>query len=34
MSYRGKSILGMALDAAAPYNVSTAEIQDGKVVLR
>lgn len=33
MSYRGKSILGMALDAAAPYNVSTAEIQDGKVIL-
>jgi len=34
MSYRGKSIIGMALDAAAPYNVSTAEIQDGKVILR
>ena len=34
MSYRGKSIIGMALDAAAPYNVSAAEIQDGKVILR
>ena len=34
MSYRGKSIIGMALDAAAPYNISTAEIQDGKVILR
>ena len=33
MSYRGQSILGIALDAAAPYNVSTAEIRDGVVVL-
>ena len=33
MSYRGKSILGIAMDAAAPYNVSTAEIRDGVVVL-
>jgi hypothetical protein len=34
MSYRGQSILGMAMDAAAPYNVSTAEIRDGAVILR
>lgn len=34
MSYRGQSILGIAMDAAAPYNVSTAEIRDGAVVLR
>ncbi|MEO8439941.1 MAG: hypothetical protein ABI540_06935 [Spartobacteria bacterium] len=33
MSYRGQSIIGYALDAAAPYNVSTAEIRDGVVVL-
>jgi hypothetical protein len=33
MSYRGQSIMGMALDAAAPYNVSTAEIRDGVVIL-
>jgi len=33
MSYRGQSILGYAMDAAAPYNVSTAEIRDGAVVL-
>lgn len=33
MSYRGQSIMGMAMDAAAPYNVSTAEIRDGAVVL-
>jgi hypothetical protein len=33
MSYRGQSILGIAMDAAAPYNVSTAEIRDGVVVL-
>ncbi|MGB8340929.1 MAG: hypothetical protein WCE51_05020 [Chthoniobacterales bacterium] len=34
MSYRGQSIIGMALDAAAPYSVSTAEIHDGAVILR
>ncbi len=34
MTYRGQSILGIALDAAAPYNVSTAEIRDGVVILR
>lgn len=34
MSYRGQSILGIAMDAAAPYNVSTAEIRDGVVILR
>ena len=33
MSYRGQSILGLAMDAAAPYNVSTAEIRDGAVIL-
>ena len=33
MSYRGQSILGIAMDAAAPYNVSTAEIRDGGVIL-
>ena len=33
MSYRGQSILGIAMDAAAPYNVSTAEIRDGTVIL-
>jgi hypothetical protein len=33
MSYRGQSILGIAMDAAAPYNVGTAEIRDGAVVL-
>ena len=34
MSYRGRSILSYAMDAAAPYNVSTAEIRDGAVILR
>lgn len=34
MTYRGQSILGIAMDAAAPYNVSTAEIRDGIVILR
>ena len=33
MSYRGHSILGIAMDAAAPYHVSTAEIRDGAVIL-
>ncbi len=33
LSYRGQSILGYALDAASPYNVSTAEIRDGAVIL-
>ncbi len=33
MSYRGHSILGYAMDAAAPYQVSTAEIRDGVIVL-
>lgn len=33
ISYGGQSILGYALDAAAPYNVSTAEIRDGAVIL-
>ena len=34
MTYRGQSILGIAMDAAAPYHVSTAEIRDGVVILR
>ncbi|MBA2436410.1 MAG: hypothetical protein H0V54_15250 [Chthoniobacterales bacterium] len=33
MTYRGQSILGIAMEAAAPYHVSTAEIRDGAVVL-
>lgn len=33
MSYRGNSLLGLALDAAAPYNVNTAEIRNGTVIL-
>lgn len=33
MSYRGQSVLGYAFGAAAPYNVSTAEIRDGNVIL-
>ena len=33
MSYRGRPILSYAMDAAAPYNVSTAEIRDGAVIL-
>lgn len=33
MSYRGQSILGIALEAIAPYNVSTAEVRDGSVYL-
>ncbi|MEO8044679.1 MAG: hypothetical protein ABI674_07210 [Spartobacteria bacterium] len=34
MSVGGKSIMGYALEGAAPYNVSTAEIRDGVVILR
>jgi hypothetical protein len=30
----GKSIMGYALEGAAPYNVTTAEIRDGVVILR
>lgn len=33
MSYRGQSILSYALGGAAPYNVSSAEIRDGNVIL-
>lgn len=29
LSYRGRSLMGYALDALAPYNVSKAEIRDG-----
>lgn len=32
-TYRGNSILGLALDAAASYNVSTAEIRNGTIIL-
>ncbi|MBA3962896.1 MAG: hypothetical protein H0X40_13505 [Chthoniobacterales bacterium] len=34
MSYRGETLLSYALSGAAPYNVSTAEIRDGAVILR
>ncbi|HEY3661838.1 MAG TPA: hypothetical protein VGL24_01655 [Chthoniobacterales bacterium] len=34
MSVGGKSIMGYALEGAAPYNVTTAEIRDGVVILR
>lgn len=33
-TYRGNSLLGLALDAAAPYNVNTVEIRNGTVILR
>ncbi len=33
MSYRGQSIRNYALGAVAPYNVSTAEIRDGNIIL-
>jgi hypothetical protein len=33
MSYRGESIMGMAMDAISRYNVSTAEIRNGTVIL-
>jgi hypothetical protein len=33
MTYRGQTLLSYALGAAAPYNVSTAEIRDGNVIL-
>ncbi|MGI8957006.1 MAG: hypothetical protein ACR2II_08855 [Chthoniobacterales bacterium] len=34
MSVGGKSIMGYALEGAAPYNVTTAEIRNGVVILR
>jgi hypothetical protein len=34
MSYRGRSIMSYALEQIAPYNVSTAEVRDGRVILR
>jgi hypothetical protein len=34
MSYRGRSIMGYVLEAIAPYNVSTAEVRDGRVIVR
>jgi len=33
-TYRGNSVLGLALDAAAPYNVNTVEIRNGTVIVR
>lgn len=33
MSYRGNTLLGYALDQASSYNVSTAEIRNGTVIL-
>jgi hypothetical protein len=33
MNYRGQSLLSYALGAAAPYNVSSAEVRDGNVIL-
>ena len=33
MSVGGHSIIGYAMDAASTYNVSTAEIRDGAVIL-
>ena len=33
MGYRGRSFLSYAMDAAAPYNVSTVEIRDGAIIL-
>ena len=33
MGFRGQSALGYALQAASQYNVSTAEIHDGVVIL-
>lgn len=34
MNYRGRSLLGYALEASAPYHVSTAEIRDGVVYIQ
>jgi len=34
MSYRGRSITSYALEAIAPYNVSTVEVRDGLVIVR
>ncbi len=34
MSYRGRSFMGYALEAVAPYKVSTVEVQDGRVIAR
>ena len=34
MSYRGRSIMGYVSEAIAPYNVSTVEVQDGRVIVR
>ncbi|MGI8431407.1 MAG: hypothetical protein ACR2MW_03840 [Chthoniobacterales bacterium] len=33
MDYRGQTILGYGLSAASPYNVSSAEVRDGNVIL-
>ena len=34
MSYRGRSIMSYVSEAIAPYNVSTVEVRDGKVIVR
>jgi hypothetical protein len=34
MSYRGRSIMDYVSEAIAPYNVSTVEVRDGKVIVR
>lgn len=31
--YRGQSLLGIAMDAISPYDVSTAEVRDGVLIL-
>ena len=33
MTYRGQTLLSYALGAASPYNVSSAEVRDGTVIL-
>ena len=33
-SYRGQSMMGYAVQAVAPYKVSTVEVKDGKVIAR
>jgi hypothetical protein len=34
MSYRGRSFMGYALEAVAPYKVSTVEVQNGRIIAR
>ncbi len=33
MTYRGQTLLSYAMGAASPYNVSSAEVRDGNVIL-